>query len=96
MFDDISLESVDDKWKWGSILGGIGLSVLSTGILIGCVCRCCLDKRKRKMKEKIEKEIKEKEKQKERIIYSTSNVAPVLNKVTNNANAPPIYLEDSL
>ena len=34
--------------------------------------------------------------EKERIIYSTSNVAPILNKVTNNASAPPIYLEDSL
>lgn len=39
---DISFESDDDKWKWGGILGGVGLALVATGVMVGCLCRNCL------------------------------------------------------
>lgn len=42
---DISFETNDDKWKWGGIIGGAGLAVLTTGVMIGCLCKRCLRER---------------------------------------------------
>lgn len=46
MFDDISFESTDDKWLWGGVLGGVGVALITTGVVLGCVCRKCLRDRK--------------------------------------------------
>lgn len=46
MFDDISFETDDDKWKWISILSGMGIGILTTGIMIGCYCKGYIIKRK--------------------------------------------------
>jgi hypothetical protein len=42
---DISFETDDDKWKWGGVLGGIGVALVATGVMAGCLCRNCLRRR---------------------------------------------------
>ena len=48
MFDDISFDTDDDKWKWISILSGMGIGILTTGIMIGCYCKGCIIKSREK------------------------------------------------
>lgn len=38
----MSFETDDDKWKWGGIIGGVGLATIVTGVMVGCFCRNCL------------------------------------------------------
>jgi|TARA_B100000035_G_C20864253_1_gene493234 hypothetical protein len=53
MFENISFENEDDKWLWGTILGGISLTIFTSGVLLGCYCRNCC-KKKVKIKENSE------------------------------------------
>lgn len=39
---DVSFDTDDDKWKWGGIIGGVGLATIVTGVMVGCFCRNCL------------------------------------------------------
>lgn len=82
MFDDITFESDYSKLKWGTILGGVGLGLLSTGIVIGCVCRCYCKKINRKNN-----------KLKEEPTYS-HNIAPIFDKEIDNASMTPIYIQN--
>jgi hypothetical protein len=45
MILDITFETEDDKWKWGGILGGVGLALVTTGLTIGCFCKRYLRRR---------------------------------------------------
>ena len=48
MFESITFETEDDKWKWGGIIGGVALGLVATGVMIGCLCRNCLVERAQK------------------------------------------------
>lgn len=47
---NITFETEGDKWKWGGIIGGIGMTLMATGVVLGCLCKNCLKKKREEMK----------------------------------------------
>lgn len=47
MFEGIHFETEEEKWTWGSIIGGVGLGGIITTTILVCFCRNCLRRRLR-------------------------------------------------